>query len=62
MHNLTSTDKVFQVRKTFRNISGHSKNAFSYLTGLVNYKIYNLGGSHSIISVNGRIKFQMDNT
>jgi len=35
MHNLISINKVFQVRNTFHNISGHSKNAFSYMTGLV---------------------------
>ena len=35
MYHLTSIDKVFQVRNAFRNISGNSKNAFTYLTGLV---------------------------
>jgi len=44
MHNLTSIDKVCQVRNAFRTISGHSKNACSYLIGLVK-KIYNLAGS-----------------
>jgi len=35
MHNLKGIDKAFQHRNAFRNIYGHSKNAFSYLTGLV---------------------------
>ena len=35
MYNLTSIDKDFQLRNAFSNISGHSKKAFSYLTGLV---------------------------
>ena len=35
MHNFKSIDKAFQHRRGFRNISGHSKNAFSYLTRFV---------------------------
>ena len=35
MHNLKSIDKAFQLRNAFCNISGHSKNAFSYMTMLV---------------------------
>ena len=33
MHNLKRFDKAFQLRNAFRNISGHSTNAFAYLTG-----------------------------
>ena len=32
MHNVKSIDKAFQLRNAYRNISGHSKNAFSYYT------------------------------
>jgi len=52
MHNLKSIDKAFQLGNAFRNISDHYKNAFSY----------NFSESHLIISVNGRIRFQMGNT
>ena len=37
MHNLKCIDKAFQLKNALRNISGHSKNAFSYLTRLVKY-------------------------
>ena len=40
MHNLTSIDKAFQLRNAFRNSSVHSKNAFSFLTGLVKYELF----------------------
>jgi len=32
IHNLTIIDTVCQLRNSFRNISGHSKNPFPYLT------------------------------
>jgi len=35
MHNVKCIDKAFQLRNVCRNISGHSKNAFSYLTRFV---------------------------
>jgi len=39
MHNLTNIDTVCQLRNSFRNISGHSKNPFSYLTRIVKYDL-----------------------